>query len=95
MKRFLGMTEEEVAENERLWREENDENLKSLPADAEGEMRGAGISGAGIAGDMAGMEDVAPDDTAPVDGADDTAGAELPSGGAGADAGEANADVTV
>ena len=27
--------------------------------------------------------------------ADDTAGAELPSGGAGADAGEANADVTV
>ena len=27
MKRFLGLTDEEVAENERLWREENDENL--------------------------------------------------------------------
>ena len=27
---FLGMTEEEIAENERLWREENDENLQVL-----------------------------------------------------------------
>ena len=43
MKRFLGLTDEEVAENERLWREENDENLQPFPIDAPGEMRGVGI----------------------------------------------------
>lgn len=59
MKRFLGMSEEEIAENERLWREENDENL-SLPSDdASGELRGAGISGAGIEGDLGGMDPTA------------------------------------
>ena len=42
MKRFLGLTDEEVAENERLWREENDENLQPFPTDAPGEMRGVG-----------------------------------------------------
>ena len=26
MQRFLGLTEEEIAQNEQLWREENDEN---------------------------------------------------------------------
>ena len=57
LKRFLGMTEEELAENERLWKEENDENLTPVPTDAAGEMRTAGISGAGIGADMGGMED--------------------------------------
>ena len=56
MKRFLGMSEEEIAENERLWREENDENLTPPPDEAAGELRGAGISGAGIEADMGGME---------------------------------------
>ena len=58
MKRFLGMTEEEIAENERLWREENIENLEVPPTDASGEMRTAGVSGAGIQSDIAGSEDV-------------------------------------
>ena len=31
MKRFLGMTDEEIAENERLWREENDEAMQTQP----------------------------------------------------------------
>ncbi|OUV78585.1 MAG: hypothetical protein CBC91_04715, partial [Rickettsiales bacterium TMED131] len=57
LKRFLGMTEEEIAENERLWREENDENLETPPTDAAGEMRGGGISGAGMDADLGGMED--------------------------------------
>ena len=30
MKRYLGLSEEELAENERLWREENDE-ISTLP----------------------------------------------------------------
>ena len=32
MKRYLGLSEEELAENERLWREENDENIQ-IPTD--------------------------------------------------------------
>ena len=29
LKRSLGLTEEELADNERLWREENDENIST------------------------------------------------------------------
>lgn len=66
LKRFLGMTDEEVAENERLWREENDENITPLTADASSEMRGAGISSAGIESDLGDVESVAPEsETAP------------------------------
>jgi hypothetical protein len=73
LSRFLGLSAEEVAENERLWREENDETITPVPTDAGGELRSAGISGAGIGADLegaGGLEDTAPegDDTAPVDG---------------------------
>ena len=76
MKRFLGLSDAELAENERLWREENAENITS-PTNASAEMRGAGVSGAGIEADLAGAEDTAPDDADPtVDaGATDTTGA--------------------
>ena len=57
LKRFLGLSEEDLAENERLWREENDENLQPPPGDAAGEMRSVGISGAGISADISGAED--------------------------------------
>lgn len=70
LKRFLGITDEELAENERLWKEENEENL-TLPTDASAEMRSAGISSAGISADAGGMED-----TAPEEGAEPAAGAE-------------------
>ena len=43
LKRFLGLSEEDIAENERLWAEENDENLTPPQGDAAGEMRGVGI----------------------------------------------------
>jgi hypothetical protein len=60
MKRFLGMTDEEMAENERLWAEENGKG-KAIPTDSSGELRGAGISQAGIESDLSDLSD----DTAP------------------------------
>jgi len=81
MKRFLGMTDEEIMENERLWREENEDDLVDAGADASAEMRDAGISGAGIADDVDGIEDEMPDDTAPIIGADTDGGADVQPGG--------------
>lgn len=55
MKRFLGMTEDEIKENERLWREENGSNLKA-PADAQSQMRSVGISSGGLAAEAGGQD---------------------------------------
>jgi hypothetical protein len=88
LERFLGLSTEEIAENERLWREENDENLTDLVTDdMAGEMRGAGLSGADLAGDFGGLEDELGDDLGGIDGGTDTApetntGDELGGGGA-------------
>ena len=70
MKRFLGMSDEEIAENERMWREENEENLEPLPGDTSAEMRDAGISSAGIGADLGGIEDEAPEGVDGVAGGD-------------------------
>ena len=91
LKRFLGLTEEELADNERLWREENDENITPPPTDAAGELRGGGVSAAGIGADLGGAgagEDVAAgEEPAPVDGGsatppDTATGGGAPGGGA-------------
>ena len=55
MKRFLGMTAEEVAENEKMWKEENIEFGQNLSASAE--LRTGGITADGISGDMGGLTD--------------------------------------
>jgi hypothetical protein len=74
LERFLGLSAEEIAENERLWREENDENLTDLVTDdMAGEMRGAGLSGADLAGDFGGLEDELGADEGGIDGGTDTA----------------------
>lgn len=52
MKRFLGLTEEEIKENERMWREENGSNLKPS-LDAASQMRSIGVSPAGLGADAA------------------------------------------
>jgi hypothetical protein len=65
MKRFLGMTQEEITENERMWREEQGGNLKPV-LDAAGQMRSVGITPSGTQADMAGQEAEAPEE-APVD----------------------------
>jgi hypothetical protein len=93
MKRYLGLSEEELTENERLWREENDENITPPPTDAGGELRGAGVSGAGIDADMAGMEEEVPGGEAPIDGGA-TDAPETATGGEGVPQ-EGATDVTV
>ena len=61
LKRFLGLTQEEITENERMWKEENGEKLMSSD-DAAAQMRGAGITPGGIAADMGAEEAEAPMD---------------------------------
>jgi hypothetical protein len=50
LKRFLGMTEEDIAENERLWKEEAGEG-STLATDAAAEMRSAGVTPSGMESD--------------------------------------------
>jgi hypothetical protein len=87
LKRFLGLSEEDVAENERLWREENDETLTPPPGDPSAEMRGVGISSAGISADISGAEDIAQTEGEAAEGGEgappETATGEELGGGAG------------
>lgn len=62
MERYLGMTPEEIAKNEKSWKEENEENLEPYPTDADAEMRGAGVTGAGLGSDLGGLDTTMPDD---------------------------------
>ena len=57
MKRFLGLTEEEIADNERLWGEEQGKGQPTM-TDAAGELRSAGLSAAGIEGDLGAAADL-------------------------------------
>ena len=66
LKRFLGLTAEEVAENENLWKEENVDAGADLSASAE--LRGAGITANGMSGDIAGLSST--EAPAPEDGAE-------------------------
>jgi hypothetical protein len=63
LKRFLGMTEEDIAENERLWKEESGEGGITT-SDAAGEMRSAGVTPSGMEADAeaaTGEEEAAPE----------------------------------
>ena len=75
LKRFLGMTDEDLAENERLWKEENEGS--AISNDAAAEMRSAGITPTGMDADAGalGGEEEAPPDMAGEAGAE---GAEAP-----------------
>ena len=68
LKRFLGMTDEEIAENERLWREENDEDIIPTDDDTSAQMRDAGISPASMGDDLGNIEDEAEGDAPTTDG---------------------------
>lgn len=51
LKRFLGLTQEEIAENEQMWREENIDQ-DGTSSDVQSEMRSMGITSGGLASDM-------------------------------------------
>ena len=72
MERFLGLTREEIAQNESQWKEENieDENI----ANASGELRSAGITANNIAGDISSLSSTPP----PPEGAEGEDGAAAP-----------------
>ena len=77
MKRFLGMTEEEIKENERLWREENGSTLKPKTDSAQ-DMRSVGVSPGGLSAETAGQSAEAPPDMAAEAEAGAEGGAEAP-----------------
>jgi hypothetical protein len=58
MERFLGLTKEEIAQNETQWREENVDEDQYLSASSE--LRSAGITASGINGDMSALSSSAP-----------------------------------
>jgi len=63
LKRFLGLSLEEMAENEEMWKEENGLSAKQVPAAAE--LRGAGITAGGMdidTEDLSQAEEIPPED---------------------------------
>ena len=63
LKRFLGLSQEEITENERMWKEENG-TLVSAAMNAASEMRSVGVTPGGISADMEAQDQEAPDDLA-------------------------------
>jgi len=55
LKRFLGLSEEEIAENQTKWQEENIENMNN-PMNAAAEMRAGGITAGGAAADLGAID---------------------------------------
>jgi len=55
MKRFLGLSQEEIAENQSLWQEENVIDGKSSASSGE-ELRSAGITPSGVSADLGAIE---------------------------------------
>ena len=69
LKRFLGLSDEEMAENERLWAEENGAS-SAVSTDSSGELRSVGVSQAGIEADIGDATDMtAPEGMEPEAGA--------------------------
>ena len=72
MERFLGLTEEEIAKNEKMWREENDKEIEVEPQGSD--LRSIGVSVGDIETDMQTGEDASVSDELPTDPALDAAG---------------------
>jgi hypothetical protein len=82
LKRFLGLKQEEIAENQEMWEEENLDTTKPISASAE--LRSAGITAGGMGGDMdsLGQSDLGTPEMQGADGPDGTGNAAMaPSAG--------------
>ena len=80
LKRFLGLSAEELAENESMWREENSDNIQTNQG-AGVQMRGAGVTPGGMQGDLDNLGDASPDADSPEPPADITDPAPADAGG--------------
>lgn len=65
MERFLGLTEEEIAKNEKMWREENDKEIKIDPEGSD--LRGIGVSVGDIETDIQAGEELTAAEEMPID----------------------------
>jgi Bacteriophage T4-like portal protein (Gp20) len=83
MQRFLGLSKEEIAENEKMWKEENIDVDTALSANAE--LRSAGVTPGGISGDMSDLGNPQPDPSMPGEG-----GEGAPTPAPGGDTGQAS-----
>ena len=91
LQRYLGWTEEDVLENEKLWKEENAKKIKDKIGQSPAEDNQVGIGGVGIRPDESGMEGFGGEEEAPPEGAEagGEAGAAAPPAAAAPSAGEA------
>jgi len=80
MKRFLGMSDEEIVENEQLWREERDE--PELQTTQGQDLRSVGINPAGIESDISAGEELAGDEMAASTGEPQGSAGAIPTAGA-------------
>jgi hypothetical protein len=80
LKRFLGLTEEEIVENESMWKEERDE--PELTTTQGQDLRSIGITPAGMETDIATGEELAGQETAAATGEPQGAAAGIPTAGA-------------
>jgi hypothetical protein len=81
MKRYLGLTEMEMSENEIMWQEEKGE--AEAPAAGQSSMRAAGISAGGIASDLENLAPAPEGGEVPGAEAGGAAGVGTPTGGPG------------
>jgi len=75
LKRFLGLTEEEMLENETLWREENNVTDEEEQGTAGDDLRGVGVTPGGMDADLGDMEDFEAGDELDLDLGPEEAGA--------------------
>lgn len=61
LERFLGLTEEEIAKNEQLWREENDKTEQEVPKGDD--LRSIGVSAGDLESDFKAGEDLSTEPT--------------------------------
>lgn len=80
LQRYLGWTEEEVLENEKLWKEENAKKVKDKIGQSPAEINQVGLGGVGIRPDLGDIEGLPPEEE--LGGPEAGAGPEALPGGA-------------